>query len=116
MNKAIIWGSGVLTFLVLAFLFVTPVYAEEAAGKKVFMDSKCNTCHSIESQGIEKSMASSKAPDLSDVGSTRTADWISQYLQKKVDIDGKKHAKGWSGKDEDLKTVSDWLATLKKAK
>jgi cytochrome c2 len=117
MKKTTLWGLGILTLVALAFLFVTPVvFADEAKadGKKLFTDNKCNTCHSIQSQGIEKTMASSKAPDLSDVGSTRDAEWISQFLQKKVDDDGKKHPKGWTGSEADLKTLSDWLASLKK--
>ena len=117
MNMTFIRVSGVLAILAFAFLaFPKMTYADEPAGKKLFLDNKCNTCHSIESQDIKRTLASSKAPDLSTVGDTRDADWISQFLQKKVDLDGKKHSKGWTGKDEDLKTLSEWLASLKKAK
>lgn len=114
MKKTILWGS--LAILAFAFLMTPALYADDAAGKQMFLDNKCNTCHSIESKEIKKTMESSKAPDLSNVGSTRTADWIVQYLQKKADIEGKKHMKGWTGKDEDLKKLADWLATLKTAK
>jgi cytochrome c553 len=112
MRKMVLWAFGILA--VLTFLFVAPsVFA--ADGKTLFTDNKCNTCHSIESQDVKKTMGSSKAPDLSDVGSKRNAQWITDFLQKKVDADGKKHPKGWTGKDEDLKTLADWLASLKKA-
>ena len=112
MKKQILWGLGILA--ILAFVFVMPVSAADEAGKKLFTDNKCNSCHSIQSQGIDKTMASSKAPDLSEVGSTRDAQWISNYLEKKADIEGKKHVKGWTGSADDLKVLSDWLSTLKK--
>jgi hypothetical protein len=91
------------------------LFADDDPGKKVFMDNKCSTCHSVDSQQIKKTMASSKAPDLSNVGSTRTEEWITKWLKKEEAIDGKKHPKTWTGKDEDLTTLVKWLGTLKKA-
>ena len=107
------------TVLMTALLFcffasMAYVLADEPAGKTIFTDSKCNACHSIESQQITKKMASSKAPDLSDVGSKHDAEWITKWLKKEVTQDDKKHPGTWNGKDEDLKTLSEWLATLKK--
>ena len=115
MRERILIGSGLLAFLVFAFLLTPVLYAEDAPGKQLFMDNKCNTCHSIESQTIKKTLASSKAPDLSNVGSEQKVEWMVQFLQKKVDKNGKKHMKLWTGKEEDLKTLTEWLATLKKA-
>jgi mono/diheme cytochrome c family protein len=85
-----------------------------AAGQKLFMDKKCNTCHSIDSLKITKKLASSKAPDLSNVGAERNAEWIAKWLKKEVDHNGKKHSAPFTGTPEETKTLSDWLATLKK--
>ena len=103
--------------LVLFFFILTPlVNAEEAepAGKKVFMDQKCNVCHSIESMSITKKTASSKAPDLSNIGSTQSAEWIAKFLLREEKLNNKQHSKPWTGKKEDLTTLSTWLASLKK--
>ena len=85
------------------------------AGQKLFMDKKCNTCHSIDSLKITKKLASSKAADLSNVGATRTAEWIAKWLNKEVDLEGKKHSAPFKGTPEEVKTLSEWLATLKTA-
>jgi mono/diheme cytochrome c family protein len=106
--------SWTLTVVGLVMLLATPLFAEEPAGKKIFLDNKCNTCHSIDSQQIKRTLATSKAPDLSNIGSEKDAQWIMQYLEKKVELNGKKHMKAWAGKPEDFKTLADWLATLKK--
>jgi cytochrome c len=113
--KKIVAGTAILLF---AFLisFSSIAKADDAAAQKLFVDKKCSTCHSVESAKIEKKMASSKAPDLSDIGSTQNAEWISKWLKKEVDLSGKKHPASWSGTPEELKTLSDWLGSLKKPK
>ncbi len=94
----------------------------EPAGKKIFVDSKCNVCHSINSQSVPKKGPAVKPgdkkapPDLSMIGDEKTADWIAKFVTKKETLNNKKHPKGWTGKDEDLKVLSEWLASLKKAK
>ena len=112
MNKTTLLLSIAILFLI--GFSVQLAMAEDAPGKKLFLEQKCNTCHSIESQQITKTMASSKASDLSDVGNKRTEEWMTQWMKKEVDIDGKKHSKSWTGKEEDLTTLVKWMATLKK--
>ncbi len=115
--------------IVFILLFVSHVCIKsliaaetEPAGKKLFIDSKCNICHSIQAQGIAKKGAAVKPgdkkapPDLSTVGDQRSADWIAKFVTKKETLNEKKHPKGWTGKEEDLKTLSEWLASLKKTK
>jgi len=86
------------------------------------MAQKCNTCHSIETQQIAKtmktvpsSMAKNPPPDLSNIGADKTAEWITKFLKKEETLNKQKHPKTWAGKDDELKTLVDWLATLKKA-
>ena len=86
-----------------------------SGGKEIFTAQKCNVCHSIASQSITQTSKSSKAPDLSNVGGTHLAPWIEQWLKKEVaNTDGKKHAPSWKGTDAEMKTLAEWLATLKK--
>jgi cytochrome c551/c552 len=110
--------SAILLSILVLFLvgFCARVaLADDDPGKKIFLDNKCNACHSVDSQNIKKTMESSKAPDLSNVGAEKTEEWITKWLKKEVDIDGKKHPKTWSGTDDDLTTLVKWLGTLKKA-
>jgi mono/diheme cytochrome c family protein len=88
--------------------------AKEPAGKTIFLDNKCNTCHSIDSLSITKKMASSKAPDLSNVGSEKKAEWIVKWLKKEETLHEKKHLATFKGTEDDMKTVAAWLETLKK--
>jgi hypothetical protein len=106
-----------ITFLFIFSLLATSAYAQdtqEPAGKTIFLDSKCNMCHSIEAAGIQRKLATSKAPDLSNVGSERTAEWIAKWITRQEELDGKKHQMEFKGKPEDLKTLSEWVASFKK--
>jgi mono/diheme cytochrome c family protein len=87
----------------------------QEAGQKAFMDAKCNRCHSISSHEIEATVSSEKmrGPDLAKVGTKHDAAWITQYVKREVKMDDKNHRMAWKGSDEDLKTIADWLATLK---
>ncbi len=88
-----------------------------SSGKSIFLDSKCDKCHTISSQSIERSGATPPGklpPDLSGVGLKHNADWIKGWLLKEEELNGKKHLKKWSGSDDDLKTLCNWLASLKK--
>ena len=62
----------------------------------------------------QKSRYLLKPPDLSTVGSERTADWISKWITKQETLNGKKHSVEFKGKPEDLKTLSEWVASFKK--
>lgn len=114
-RTVVLLGTAIVVFAFLV-AFAPIAKGDDAApsGAKLFVDKKCNTCHAIESQKIEKKMASSKAPDLSNVGATQNAEWITKWLNKEVDLEGKKHPATWSGKPEEQKALADWLATLKK--
>lgn len=114
--------------LLLFLVFILPssyVLAVETStvkdepGKKLFLDNKCNICHSIQAAAVVKkgpavaAGAKNPPPDLSGVGLERSADWITKFLKKEVDLNGKKHTKLWTGKPEDLATLAKWLESLK---
>ena len=107
---------GLLTF---TFLCVSFAEAADDPGKTAFLANKCNTCHSVASDKIEKTMKTTPKkvpPDLSTVGDTRTADWIVKYLKKTETINNVKHAKAWTGKEGDLTAIAKWLEGHKKPK
>jgi hypothetical protein len=89
----------------------------DATGKGILLQYKCNKCHTIESQGIArdgKAPEGKQPPDLSGVGLKHDASWMQKWLLKEVELDGKKHIKKFSGTDDELKTLTAWLVTLKK--
>ena len=114
MNKHLISMTTLtFSFFVLFGLLVATSRADDEAGKKIFTDSKCMMCHSIQTQSIEKKMTSSKAPDLSTIGSKHDADWMAKWVTKKEKLDDKLHPMEFKGTEEDLKTLTTWLETLK---
>lgn len=113
---------------IAAFGFTVPgavaAGAAEEDGKAIFLRSKCNTCHTVESQAIarlqpegewegEEEEESDLPKDLSDVGSTREPGWIKRWLTKEVEVNGKTHRKRFGGSPAQLDVVASWLASLK---
>ena len=80
-------------------------------GEKIFMAQKCNLCHGVEAAGIAATTKSDKVkgPDLSEVTEHRKDEWLADYLRKEEAIDGKQHAKAFTGSDEELGAVIAWL-------
>lgn len=108
-----------LAVLAALSLGASPATASDADGKAIFLQNKCNTCHTVESQAIAQLAAdeeddAEKPKDLSNVGATRKADWIKDWLTKKVEVDGKTHRKRFGGPPAELDVLATWLAGLKK--
>ena len=103
-----------LLAVLAAWLVPGSLAAQEPAGKTAFLENKCNVCHTIESQGIEKT-SKMAGPDLSDAGNMmESADWLKGFLLKENETDAGMHKKTWSGTDEQLEATIDWLMGLKK--
>lgn len=85
-------------------------------GKQIFLDQKCNVCHTVSTAGIEAKVKSTTmgGPDLANVGDRHDAEWIENWLRKKVEMDGKKHPKAFTGSDEELGALIAWLQKQKK--
>ena len=113
--KRIFITSGIATLGISAIvLFAGASAGSTSDGKSIFVSNKCNSCHSIQSQGISKVAgetvnASTQPPDLSGVGLKHNAAWITKYLKKQETLDGEKHLKKFKGSDEDLGTLAAWL-------
>jgi mono/diheme cytochrome c family protein len=110
--------SIVLTVVLLAIAYSGPGAAQSAKtldGKQIFLAQKCNLCHSVSPAGIEATTKSEKmkGPDL--VGLAKTdAKLMTSFLRKTADIKGKKHAKQFTGSDEELAALIAWLQKQEK--
>lgn len=94
--------------------------AETKDGKATFTELKCNNCHAVSTQGIavvEEEGAEedeeSEPSDLSGIGAKHDAKWVKDWLNKKVEKDGKTHRKKFAGTPAQLNALADWLAGLK---
>jgi hypothetical protein len=100
-------------FIIVAlygFAFTTPVL-DEPTGKTIFTNSKCNTCHSVQSQNI--TTKKQNPVDLSQTGKNKTTELFTKYLKKLEKINNKNHPALWKGTDPELETLTKWLVTLK---
>jgi mono/diheme cytochrome c family protein len=103
-----------LTFVFAIVFLIGFAYSfspEGSDGKTIFVEKKCNTCHSVESQGIESKKKD--GTDLSKTGDKYDAELLAKYITKTEKIDGKEHKTAMKGTEEEIKTVSEWLASLK---
>ena len=100
--------------LASAGLFVAATFAADARsaappdGKQIFLDQKCNMCHAVSSAGITPT-SKIKAPDLAGLSSKEDPAFVTKFLKKEADKNGKKHMKPFTGTDEELAAVVAWL-------
>ncbi len=80
--------------------------------KKVFVAQKCDMCHSVTSAGITSKKKD--AVDLSTIGSSNKADFLTKYLKKEVKVKDNLHKVAFKGNDEELASMTKWLESLKK--
>ncbi len=102
--------------LLMGFVvLLAPANADAQDGKAVFLEKKCNVCHAIESQEVEKT-SKVKGSDLSDAGNTvESAEWLKGFLLKENESEAGKHKKTWKGTDEEMDAVIGWVMGLKKS-
>lgn len=106
---------GITLLVVAALACAGPAAALD--GKEVFLAQKCNMCHTVSSAGIEATTKSEKmkGPDLAGVVQTLDPVWVADFIQKKVDKEGKKHAKEFKGSAEELAALIEWLKAQTKS-
>ena len=111
MKNILIYLGLVITIVALYGFAFTIADDKSDDGKKVFVDNKCNMCHTVTSAGIESKK--SDAVDLSTVGKDRTVEFLTKYLKKEAKLNDKDHKSSYKGTDEDLTKLVEWLSTLK---
>jgi len=111
MKNILIYLGLVITIVALYGFAFTIADEKSDDGKKLFVDNKCNMCHTVTSAGIESKK--SDAVDLSTVGKDRTVEFLTKYLKKETKLNDKDHKSSFKGTDEDLTKLVEWLSTLK---
>jgi uncharacterized protein YxeA len=111
MKNIIIYLGLVITIVALYGFAFTIASNDDGDGKKIFVDNKCNMCHTVSSSGIESKKSDAK--DLSNVGKEQTIEFFTKYLKKEVKLNDKNHKSSFKGNDEDFKKLVDWLTSLK---
>jgi mono/diheme cytochrome c family protein len=109
-----VWTVAIaLTLLVGALAGASAARADDPPGQVAFLAQKCDMCHSVSTAGIEAKTKSEamRGPDLVDLDVE--ADWLTKFLKKEVEKDGKTHKKSFTGSDEELKALVDWLLEQK---
>jgi cytochrome c5 len=108
--------SVLATVFLLAAFYSGPAAEAQGAkdGKQLFMDQKCNMCHSVPPAGITATTKSEKmkGPDLVNV--KQDAKTLTAFLKKTADIGGKKHPKEVKLSDQELNTLVTWILAQKK--
>jgi mono/diheme cytochrome c family protein len=126
------------TCLGTLWLSVLILEAAEADGKTVFLNSNCQLCHSVDTQGIPKTEGLKfEGGDLSTIGEKRKKpDWLVAYLKgeekgknglkhnqvpfvnpsgQRLVVEGLPQTK-FTASDEEFNVLAQWLTTLKKSK
>ena len=107
-------GAAVLALLAIpisvaaAATDAVPAAGAATDGKQIFLDQKCNMCHTVSSASITPT-SKIKAPDLTGLASTEDEAFLKKYLKKEADKNGKKHIKGFTGTDAQLDALVSWL-------
>ncbi|HTG00633.1 MAG TPA: cytochrome c [Nitrospirota bacterium] len=79
-----------------------------AEGKKVFQSNRCPECHTINGKG------GSAAPNLSNVGSRRTPEFIRQQIRdSKINYPNTNMPSFKNLSDKDMNALVDYLSSLK---
>ncbi|MEZ5332280.1 MAG: hypothetical protein R2991_09575 [Thermoanaerobaculia bacterium] len=106
-----------LTVVVAAVaVMAAPAPAQETPdAQTLFVETfKCNVCHSVASAQIERKVEKTAGPDLGGF-TPEDFDAIARFVRKEEPMDGEDHKKTFSGTDEELKTILDWLGSLEPA-
>jgi capsule polysaccharide export protein KpsE/RkpR len=83
------------------------------SGSIIFLEKKCNSCHSVNSQAITCSDSSNKSvTDLSIIGDSYNSEILKDYLQKKNKLNNKKHPVAFKETKKDLDILCKWLQNL----
>ena len=80
-------------------------------GKEIFLENKCNNCHTVSSNEITSKK--DDAVDFSNSGASGDIQLMKSYLLKEATINDKVHKIKFKGSESELNTLADWLVSLK---
>jgi len=100
--------SSIIALFAFAYSFSQ---AQNQDGKQVFLNSKCNNCHTVIS--IELTSKKDYANDLSNAGTLGDVKLMKSYLLKESKINDKDHKSKFKGSEAELDALVNWLLNLK---
>ena len=104
----------VLAVAVFLSFAALPVHGADGVPKS-FESNKCVRCHSVKKLGLGVSGKPKKGPDLAEAAAGGLdADFLGEFLRKKVKQNGKKHPKKFKGSDAELNELVSWIVGLAK--
>lgn len=104
----IVFISTIVALFAFAFSFSQD---QDLDGKQIYIDSKCNNCHTVTS--MEITSKKDDASDLSNTGALGDAQLMKSYLLKEAKINDQDHKLKFKGTEAELDVLVDWLLTLK---
>jgi len=103
----ILFISAIVALFGFAFSFSQD---QKLDGKQIFIDNKCNNCHTVTS--MEITSKKDDAVDLSNAGSVGDAQLIKSYLLKEAKLNDKDHKLKFKGLEAELNALVNWLLSL----
>lgn len=101
-----------ITAIVALFAFAFSFSQDQSeGGKQIFLDSKCNNCHTVTSNKITSKK--DNAVDLSNAGNSGDVQTLKSFLLKEAQINDKDHKMKFNGSDAKLNILAEWLSSLK---
>ncbi len=99
-----------IVVIVALFGFTYSIAQEKIDGKKVFVDQKCNMCHTVST--VEITSKKKDAVDLSKMSKEWLTDFWIKYLNKEEKLNDALHKTAFKGNYEELKALINWLESL----
>lgn len=113
-KMAILMTALVVTLFLLALTYPAGTAYGQVDGQEVFMAQKCNLCHTVSSADIQAKMSGKMAgPDLTGVTDRHEPELIMDYVRGDAELNGAKHKKKFTGSDEELGALIEWLSSQK---
>jgi cbb3-type cytochrome oxidase cytochrome c subunit len=118
MNRIIAAAAIALCAIVLSGRAFAAEAEKAPEGKELFTKLKCNTCHSVDAEGVKRlrppsKTAAHKPPDLSSIGTQHDHEWFEKWLSKTEKVDGRSHPPTFKGTKDQKAAIAAWLETMK---
>lgn len=104
----------IATTILFALLLSSMVgFAKTKEPKELFVNNKCNMCHSVPKADIKSKMPT-KYPDLPNKITNETKiDELIKFVKQETKLNGKKHGLKFKGNEDELKSILKWLQEIK---
>ena len=100
--------------VLIAFFFGSMFgFAPKKEPKELFVNNKCNMCHSVPKVDIKSKMPT-KYPELPNkIAKDTKVDELVKFIKQETNLNGKKHGLKFRGSEDELKSILKWLQEIK---